>query len=592
MTDTVHLGLPAIEASQAQKHVTHNEALRMLDALVMLSVKDRDLSAPPVSPVEGDRYIVKAVGSGAFVGKDDAVAHYCDGGWFFYPPRIGWLCFVEDEGALLAWDGAAWIDALNAIDISELQNLALLGVGTTADATNPLSAKLNNVLWTAKTVAEGGDGSLRYKMSKESAAQTLSVLFQDNFSGRAEIGLAGDDDFHFKTSPDGATWVDALVLDKTTGAAKFSSGLFLTGDVSPAQITANQNDYNPANLDTASVLRLSSDATRNVTGLAGGGDGRVLTLHNVGTNPIVLKDASSSSSAGNRFSFGFDVALAAKQSVTLWYDVTDARWRLVAWPQPVPRERLTANRTYYVRTDGSNSNDGLANTAGGAFLTIQKALDVVLGSLDLAGYNVTIQVADGTYAGAVNMASAQVGKGLITINGNSGTPANVLISVTGSDAVQASVPGARLHVQAVKIATTGNYCLAARNGAYVTWSNVNFGVAGFAQVAAFAASVAQATGAYVISASAPAHLWIEDGAVLIDLVTVTLSGTPAWTFGFVLGRNGKCSALLAAFSGSATGPRYSLAQGVVINTGGGGASYFPGNASGSGMTATFDGWYL
>ena len=65
MTDTTHLALPLIAAAQAQKHVTHNEALRSLDALVMLSVDDRDLSAPPGSPTEGARYLVKATGTGA-----------------------------------------------------------------------------------------------------------------------------------------------------------------------------------------------------------------------------------------------------------------------------------------------------------------------------------------------------------------------------------------------------------------------------------------------------------------------------------------------------------------------------------------------
>ena len=72
--------------------------------------------------------------------------------------------------------------------LASLQNLALLGVGTTADTTNPFSAKLNNTLWVAKTVAEGGDGNLHYKMSKESATKTLSLLMQTNFSGRAEVG--------------------------------------------------------------------------------------------------------------------------------------------------------------------------------------------------------------------------------------------------------------------------------------------------------------------------------------------------------------------------------------------------------------------
>ncbi len=123
-----------------------------------------------------------------------------------------------------------------------LQNLALLGVGTTADATNPFSAKLNNALWAAKTVAEGGDGHLRYKLSKESAAKTLSLLMQTNFSGRAEVGLTGDDDFHFKVSPDGSAWTDAIVIDRSTGK------LTLAGFTSPA---ATRQLLSAAPLDAA-----------------------------------------------------------------------------------------------------------------------------------------------------------------------------------------------------------------------------------------------------------------------------------------------------------------------------------------------------
>ena len=123
------------------------------------------------------------------------------------------------------------------------------------------------------------------------------------------------------------------MLDKTTGAARLNSGLFLTGDLAPAQITADQDDYNPAGLASASVLRLSSDASRSIAGLAGGGDGRVMAIVNAGANPIVLKDASTSSGAANRFAFGADVTLAAQRSAVLWYDATDSRWKLFAGPQ-------------------------------------------------------------------------------------------------------------------------------------------------------------------------------------------------------------------------------------------------------------------
>ena len=215
MTDTLHLALPYIEAAQAQKHVTHNEALRILDAVVMLAVKDRDLSAPPGSPSDGDRYLVKPTGSGAFAGKDQQIAHYRDGAWAFHSPRAGWVCFVEDEDALLVFDGDEWMPLLG--DSPAFQNVALLGIGTTADATNPLSAKLNNALWTARTIAEGGDGDLRYKLNKEASGNTLSMLLQTGFSGRAEIGLTGDDDLHLKVSADGSSWTDALRL-ATDGA--------------------------------------------------------------------------------------------------------------------------------------------------------------------------------------------------------------------------------------------------------------------------------------------------------------------------------------------------------------------------------------
>ena len=80
MTDiTSHLALPYVMASQAQKHVTHNEALRLLDGLVQLSVLDRHLTAPPGSPADGDRYIVAAGATGDWAGWDLNIAYFVDG---------------------------------------------------------------------------------------------------------------------------------------------------------------------------------------------------------------------------------------------------------------------------------------------------------------------------------------------------------------------------------------------------------------------------------------------------------------------------------------------------------------------------------
>jgi hypothetical protein len=242
MDNTVLLSLPLLANKQALQTTFHDEALKTLDALVMLSVIDRDLSSPPGSAEEGDRYLVKAPGSGDDAWQDDHVVVFVDGGWRAHAPRPGWTCYVQDEGALLAFDGSAWQPAIEVLGGASINNLALLGVGTTADETNPFSAKLNNSLWTAKTEAEGGDGNLRYKMSKESAAKTLSVLFQDNFSGRAEIGLTGDDDFHFKVSPDGTTWLEGLIIDKDTGAVSFPN---TSGGGATAEIARRDNVLTP-----------------------------------------------------------------------------------------------------------------------------------------------------------------------------------------------------------------------------------------------------------------------------------------------------------------------------------------------------------
>jgi hypothetical protein len=210
---TTHLLLPYILAAQAQKHVTHNEALRILDGLVQLSVLDRDLTAPPGSPADGDRYIVGSGATGDWAGWNLNVALWTDGAWLRLPPRTGWRAWVQDEGLLLVYDGSSWIGTTP----SALQNLALLGIGTAADASNPFSAKLNAALWTAKTVAEGGTGDLFYTLNKEAAGDDLGLTLQTGFVTKALVGLFGSDRFRLAVSADGSTFFDGLSVDNATG---------------------------------------------------------------------------------------------------------------------------------------------------------------------------------------------------------------------------------------------------------------------------------------------------------------------------------------------------------------------------------------
>ena len=133
---------------------------------------------------------------------------------------------MVDEVTLLSWTGAAWQTA--AALLATLQNLPHLGLGTTADALNPFAAKLNKALWAALSTTEGGNGDLRYTMNKQEAANVLSLLMQSNWSGRAEIGLIGDDDLAVKVSADGADWKEALRVERQSGRVTFPTTNVLT----------------------------------------------------------------------------------------------------------------------------------------------------------------------------------------------------------------------------------------------------------------------------------------------------------------------------------------------------------------------------
>lgn len=128
-------------------------------------------------------------------------------------PATGRAGTVEDEGLLLVYDGSSWVGTT----ANALQNLTLLGLGTTANASNPFSAKLNAALWTARTVAEGGTGDLFCTMNKEAAGDDLGLTLQTGFVTKALVGLFGSDRFRLAVSADGSTFFDGLSVDNATG---------------------------------------------------------------------------------------------------------------------------------------------------------------------------------------------------------------------------------------------------------------------------------------------------------------------------------------------------------------------------------------
>ena len=221
MTDTFRLALPLIDAAQAQKHVTHNEALALLDAMIHLALDGLDVNDPPAAPTIGLRVSVGASPTGLFVGHAGAIAAYDDAGWRFLTPRAGWRAQVLADGRSAVFDGAKWVYALPYNGPPEV--LPHLGIGTSADASNAFALRADNALFTARDVSEGG-GDMRVKLNKPAPERTASVMLQSNWSGRAEIGLCGDDRLRIKVSADGGTWHDAIVIDAASGKVSFPNG--------------------------------------------------------------------------------------------------------------------------------------------------------------------------------------------------------------------------------------------------------------------------------------------------------------------------------------------------------------------------------
>ncbi len=201
---TANLALPYILPSQAQKHVTHNEALQRLDAAVQLTIHQQ-LTAPPATPAEGDCYLVLPDATAAWAGKDGQLAMRQDAAWLYLSPKNGWCALFRESGDLRSFDGATW----QAISLRSDQSVAMIGVNAAPDNTNRLA-----VSSPASLFSHEGHGH-QLKLNKAAVGETGTILFQTGWAGRAELGLAGNDDFSIKVSSDGSSWKTALRISGT-----------------------------------------------------------------------------------------------------------------------------------------------------------------------------------------------------------------------------------------------------------------------------------------------------------------------------------------------------------------------------------------
>jgi len=263
---------------------------------------------------------------------------------------------------------------------------------------------------------------------------------------------------------------------------------------------------------------------------------------------------------------------------------------------PGVRELLTAARNYYVRTDGSDSNTGLANSAGSAFLTIQKAVDTAA-AFDNNNFDITIMVGSGTYAAGFVLRE-HVGGGTIHVRGVNADQTSTVISVTNGSCIQGTETRfSKYKASYLKLQTTGSsgYPILLEGGKnYLTIDQINFGAAGRTHIYVASGSLLNARAAtYTISGAVDSgwHVECVDQATFLGLLcNVTLTGTPSFGSGGYAraARNSLAQFHASTFTGSATGQRYSTDTGSGIFVNGAGASYLPGSTAGS---ATTPGWY-
>lgn len=257
--------------------------------------------------------------------------------------------------------------------------------------------------------------------------------------------------------------------------------------------------------------------------------------------------------------------------------------------QSSTRTKLTAPKDFYIRPEGSDSNDGSADDPSHAFQTIQKAVVVTNQTLDLCEQTVKIHVANGTYTedatdGVGLELSVASDGGQIVFEGDPANPRNVTLNVVGTcfyfygDNVDTLVDG-------FKLVATGVGIFADLNSKNVKFQNIEFGSCTIADIEVGSRSRIVATGNYSVSGNAQYHIFATDFAtVMIQGRTCTFSNSPVFSQAFCYARYMsmvRINGMTWANGGTVTGKRYNVLSNSIIDTVGGGAAYLPGSISGS-----------
>lgn len=431
-----------------------------------------------------------------------------------------------------------------------------------------------------------------------SAGPTFGVGVAINRSGPA-LGL--------KNSTGASLNVEAGNLQIGTGVVAINTaigssyaGVFVGTNYSGNYYTQQTASYPSWGIDLGGVDNVSYSGTndtfsivRQAAGAAHTARATLLKISAAGS--VGINETSPDYKLDVNGSFGFtpgssvtpvdngDVVIEATSNTSLTFKLkgSDGTVRAASLnlPSGASKRVLSTATTFYVRTGGSDSTgDGSANTDGAAFATINGAVSYLSKNIDAAGYVITISVADGTYTTA-NTLLPIVGANAVTIQGNTGTPANVVISTTSANCFTVyDCFSTTYTLTGIKMQTTtsGN-CVVTQNSR-VNITTVNFGACAASHILANTLSRITCSGSYTVSGSAARHWQAFYGIIIASGITITLSGTPAFSAGFAYGEmHAVIYCPSNTYSGSATGTRYVSNQLTMIYSG----ATLPGNAGGT-----------
>lgn len=238
---TQQTGLPLLAPAQGLRYVTLNEALNLIDSLLQLSV-DGVRSEPPAT-TEDQAYIVGPNATGAFANHDGKIALYRNGSPVFHVPEDGWLAYDKQAKQYRTYTNQTW-----QLTTSDQQDK--FGVNTTSDMDNRLAVASHGVLFTHET------DNIQVKLNKATSEDVASVIFQTDYSTRAEIGTIEDEGLRVKVSPDGSNFLTAAIIDENTGIVDFPEGAreagnaILNTNYTPDLLSYKGTIANAVDLDT------------------------------------------------------------------------------------------------------------------------------------------------------------------------------------------------------------------------------------------------------------------------------------------------------------------------------------------------------